>query len=217
MDTEPIWAQTLLNLPIKDVLLKCRTSKKINNVCKSPEFWRNYIKSNYYFTLNPELNAKESAIRTQRLLHALWSHQLFTTPKTLGFILNFTDPSYDKKFANYFEEQNIVNILSYELPNEQEKDYFIYKLPDFQLEENYQKGKNTNISIENLKKFFNYIETSTIYFTPNGPVEINYDADKAEYLFSLGIKNINLSNSFIWYLLDITNYKEEEMMIKYLL
>lgn len=209
---------------LKELLKDCEINKRTNTVCQSEDFWKQYNYKNYGLkVVRPGLDAKATAIISDKLLKEMWQNELYPTVKSFNYIIE-----YVKDFDDVFgiSKQQLVSMMGTddnpETKIKQTSDYFKTQLPEI------ENGNMGNLNIEwgnhglihfvlnslakqNIKTILDFIYVDTKYLAPNGITTLPLDYDK--YMYFEYLSNNHKLNNVID---GMVRLKAKEYIIRYL-
>lgn len=102
--------QIYCNLNPSDVLGTSLINKKCANIVKDDKFWKWYIKHKYYINTYPEeLNPKDIAIESHKLLEQLFEKELYLPTYALEYVFKYIYPD-THLVVDIFSGQNMLPI-----------------------------------------------------------------------------------------------------------
>lgn len=180
-----LWFEVLLNLPYDEVIKTSELDKRIRNLCNN-EFWQKYIQKHYFITRKTNNNNKGIAFYANKLLKDFYSRNLYPSFRVLSFI-------FECLFNEILTLDDITEIISKCKNKFLSLEDITNNLTKFKKRNSKRLYKSISMEISNKlskpgqgKEFFiesiDIILQPTIYLTPDGQIDINFDIDKFDII-----------------------------------
>lgn len=171
---QPIWYNILLNSSLNDVLKQCQINKRIASVCKSNQFWDDYLLKQWKITFKGK-DSREVVIKAERLLLIMKAEEQIMTLDCFWSIIEFFP---ENQFRNLFEGfKGVVDFptLSSKLTNFNLPEFYGFDISSIPLH------RNNNTSIvekEFIGQMLTLVNEPTNYILDRNKVtRYDYDVD----------------------------------------
>ena len=181
------WYHVLLNQSLTDVLQQCQINKRINTVCKSDQFWEDYLYKHWKVRFQGKDNRK-IAIKAEKLLNIIKKNKQLITIDCFWSIIELIP---ENNFAWVLQGLGIVNFPDIILKLDRNFDLDQYYELNFDVPpDDYEEGVN-QMEKEFLGQMLNLINEPTNYIVDKNNIisyPYNVDIDNA---IIIKLKHIN--------------------------
>jgi len=199
-----LFIETIRTLMPNDLLQQCNINKIIKRYCANDEFWQTYLKEMFNITVNPTfLSWKEVTMLLNVRLNKLFNYQVYPSSKFLQYVLYLSDDEFNELLSTLGTKILATSQLFFKYVDN--IPYHPVPLPSVNPTNNYPINPHIHYQFTPDELFFyqtvlKYVLRPTIYYTPNGPITINYDK---EMLYNILMSNSNpLYDVFLGYITD---------------